>query len=126
MLNPLHPLTQPSLHPASPSAPTAAPSLEDLDEVSPPPSPKTTSAARPNHKYHERQQSPPLENQIPMIASHESSAAENDMLGPDGKGRCYVFEVVLQRKEQDDCPACRRSVRRRKLPARNRGIYGVN
>ncbi|KAI9858296.1 MAG: hypothetical protein M1813_007571 [Trichoglossum hirsutum] len=40
--------------------------------------------------------------------------------------KCYVFEVVLQNREPDDCPACARSPRRRRLPARARGIYALS
>ncbi|KAI9674043.1 MAG: hypothetical protein M1829_003886 [Trizodia sp. TS-e1964] len=41
-------------------------------------------------------------------------------------GKCYVFEVVLTRQEMYDCPSCRRSIRRRRLPARSRGIFAVS
>lgn len=41
-------------------------------------------------------------------------------------GKCNVFEVVLQSKEETMCPACARSEKRAKLPAYARGCFGLS
>jgi hypothetical protein len=41
-------------------------------------------------------------------------------------GKCNVFEVVLQNKEETMCPACTRSDKRAKLPAHARNCFGLS
>ena len=43
--------------------------------------------------------------------------------GGGEKGKCYVFEVTYMKREPDDCTPCKRSLRRRRLPARARYLF---
>ncbi|KAJ6264228.1 hypothetical protein Dda_0371 [Drechslerella dactyloides] len=42
------------------------------------------------------------------------------------KGSCESFEVGQTFRLNTDCPYCRRSQKRRKLPAKARGIYALS
>jgi hypothetical protein len=116
-LNPLHPLTQPDLHKvaeASSSSPentssTASPTPTSSTSTS---STSSTSASSTSISVSDIVESRP--------------GAVSDLSRPQGggeQGKCYVFEVVLQKREEKDCPTCRRSERRRNLPAKSRGIF---
>ena len=101
-LNPLHPLTRPNLHEATPSSFSTENSL-------------SSSTAHTSSTW-----TSVSENCEPK------PGAVSDLSRPKGggeMGKCYIFEVVLQKREPMDCPSCRRSERRRKLPARSRGIF---
>jgi hypothetical protein len=53
---------------------------------------------------------------LPLSENRKASRFGEKALGP--RARCNVFEVVLQRKEASICPACAKSPKRAKLPAR--------
>jgi hypothetical protein len=53
---------------------------------------------------------------LPLSEIGRASRFNEKALGP--RARCNVFEVVLQRKEASICPACAKSSKRAKLPAR--------
>jgi hypothetical protein len=53
---------------------------------------------------------------LPMSAVGQASRFGDKALS--GTSRCNVFEVVFQQKEKTACPACVRSPRRARLPAR--------
>ncbi|OCK81669.1 hypothetical protein K432DRAFT_279488, partial [Lepidopterella palustris CBS 459.81] len=61
---------------------------------------------------------------IPLEEIGIASRMSKTSLGENGK--CHVFEVVLQRQEATICPFCARSTRRRNVPARARGCFGLS
>ncbi|KAF2502932.1 hypothetical protein BU16DRAFT_23855 [Lophium mytilinum] len=61
---------------------------------------------------------------IAMEQIGKMSDINQNNLGESGK--CYVFEVVLQRRESTICPFCARSPNRRRLPAHARGCFAFS
>ncbi|KAF2656702.1 hypothetical protein K491DRAFT_715108 [Lophiostoma macrostomum CBS 122681] len=61
---------------------------------------------------------------IPVSEIGKGSSFGHQALGEQGK--CNVFEVVSQTKEETMCPACARSPKRARLPAHARGCFGLS
>ncbi|TKA79486.1 hypothetical protein B0A49_03403 [Cryomyces minteri] len=121
LLNPLHPLVRPALL-------TKAASNQTAPTANPPTSASRTTANYTTQVDTDTPTNSPADLTMPSTLPLLAIGAASDRSRPAGttgeESKCYVFEVVLQRREVGDCPACARSPRRRALPARARGCFG--
>ncbi|TKA65762.1 hypothetical protein B0A49_10796 [Cryomyces minteri] len=121
LLNPLHPLVRPALL-------TKAASNQTAPTANPPTSASRTTANYTTQVDTDTPNNNPADLTMPSTLPLSAIGAASDRSRPAGttgeESKCYVFEVVLQRREVGDCPACARSPRRRALPARARGCFG--